>query len=550
MLATTPDAAVLFELDGQAQAATGSGEFEQRTAGREAWEAVWQGAGLLETDGTPGDNAGPVTMKPLFEADEEERSRRALLAALIPAVSSTLEPPSAELNLGLAPEQSGFLVHPETIAESTRSPGSGGRSLESPETPVNGMNPGVAGAPAFEPQEPELPGTLHRDSGGQESGLSEPATNSFEDVLASGAPVLKEAGSEPALGRPAELVADVVLRPDAGFRPVRPSQTPSPANAGIGRGTPEVHGSQVPQAPNHEAVGMSSEPAAAGWRGDLHRGRTATSPYVAPVESRSSAAIQQERIELATLPDGAEDPAKRSDLHQAQREPSPQVSPLNHNEGGRTPDLPAQTPSADAGSGSPMAASFPAPPSREAGLGHPSAESRDKTEIRTEAGSEAVAGAEPEPPAGRLQNQLDLQLDGRAGERVRIRLAEAPGGVRLRVASNDARLAETLRAEWRSLEAALREAGWQMQPKESGMADAAREGWRWTQGQTAAKWAADGGAGNRTIEPSNALNRGWGSPEDSSPRQHRQDRQDRESGAREELADLSAIRRLGRRRQS
>jgi hypothetical protein len=197
-----------------------------------------------------------------------------------------------------------------------------------------------------------------------------------------------------------------------------------------------------------------------------------------------------------------------------------------------------------------MAASFPAPPSREAGLGHPSAESRDKTEIRTEAGSEAVAGAEPEPPAGRLQNQLDLQLDGRAGERVRIRLAEAPGGVRLRVASNDARLAETLRAEWRSLEAALREAGWQMQPKESGMADAAREGWRWTQGQTAAKWAADGGAGNRTIEPSNALNRGWGSPEDSSPRQHRQDRQDRESGAREELADLSAIRRLGRRRQS
>lgn len=295
---------------------------------------------------------------------------------------------------------------------------------------------------------------------------------------------------------------------------------------------------------------MSSESAAAGWRGHLQQGRTPTTPHAAPVEKRSSAAVQEERIDLATLPDGAKGPEKASDLHQAQREPSPQVSSVNHNEGGRTPDLPAQTPSADAGPGSPMAASFPGGPSHEAGLGHASDESRGETEIRTEADNEAVAGAEPEPPPGRLQNQLDLQLDGRAGERVRIRFAEAPGGVRLRVASNDARLAETLRAEWRSLEAALREAGWQMQAKESGMTDAARDGWRWMQSQTAAKWASDGGAGNRTIEPSNALNRGWGSPEDSSPRQHRQDRQDRESGAREELADLSAIRRLGRRRQS
>lgn len=550
MLAATPDAAVLFELDGQAPAATGSGELGQRTAGREAWEAVWQGAGLLETDGTLGDNVGPVTVKPLLEADEEERSRRALLAALVPAVSSTLEPPSAELNLALEPEQSGFLVHPETIAESMRNPGIGGRSLESPETPANSVNPREAAAPAFEQQEPELPGTLHRDSGGQQLGPSGPATKSSRDVIASDAPVLKEGGSEPAAGRPAELVADVVLEPDAGFRPVRDSQAPSPADASIGRGTPEIQGSQVPPAPNHEAVRMSSEPAAAGWRGDLHRGRTPTSPYGAPAEKRSSVALQNEGIELATLPDGAEGPEKTSDLHQAQREPSSQVSSVNHNEGGRTPELPAQTPSDDAGPGSPMGASFPAAPSREAGLGHSSAESRGKTEIRTEAGNEAVAGAEPEPPAGRLQNQLDLQLDGRAGERVRIRLAEAPGGVRLRVASNDTRLAETLRAEWRSLEAALREAGWQMQPNESGMTDAARDGWRWMQSQTAAKWAAEGGAGNRTVEPSNALDRGWGSPEDSSPRQHRQDRQDRESGAREELADLSAIRRLGRKRQS
>jgi len=161
-----------------------------------------------------------------------------------------------------------------------------------------------------------------------------------------------------------------------------------------------------------------------------------------------------------------------------------------------------------------------------------------------------LSGAEPEPSAGRLQNQLDLQLDGRAGERVRIRLAEAPGGVRLRVASNDTRLAETLRAEWRTLETALSEAGWHMEPKDPGAADASGDGWRWMQSQTAAKWTADGGAGNRATEPSNALNRGWGSHEDSDPRQHRQDRQDRESSAREEFADLSAIRRLGKRRQS
>lgn len=116
----------------------------------------------------------------------------------------------------------------------------------------------------------------------------------------------------------------------------------------------------------------------------------------------------------------------------------------------------------------------------------------------------------------------------------------------MRMASNDARLAASLRSEWPTLEAALRDAGWQAQREAHGAADTVAGGWRPVQGHTGARWAVEGGTGARTAEPATAGDSRQGPPSDSQPRQ---DRQGEQGGMREELLDLTAIRRLGRRRQ-
>lgn len=163
-------------------------------------------------------------------------------------------------------------------------------------------------------------------------------------------------------------------------------------------------------------------------------------------------------------------------------------------------------------------------------------------------GAPSLEIAEPEPPqeAARLNGQLDLQVDGSGGERVRIRFAEAPGGVRMRVASNDARLAESLRSEWQTLEAALRRSGWDPQPGPGGSAEAAAE--------------ALGGIDGRGSDPGSGADTGdrraAAQPAEQGERQMaqpggRQDaRQQERNEARQEWLDLSALRRLARRTQA
>lgn len=168
---------------------------------------------------------------------------------------------------------------------------------------------------------------------------------------------------------------------------------------------------------------------------------------------------------------------------------------------------------------------------------------------QAEAGNLNAAGAETEPAGNRLPGQLDLQLEGQAGERVRIRLAEAPGGVRLRMASNDARLAESLRSQWQTLEAALREAGWRTQPEASSPADSVQAGGRWMQGHPGLRWGAEGATSTRAAEPAAVHDPGMGPHAGGQPRQGREGAQDGQDGMRQELEDLSALRRLGRRRQ-
>lgn len=78
--------------------------------------------------------------------------------------------------------------------------------------------------------------------------------------------------------------------------------------------------------------------------------------------------------------------------------------------------------------------------------------------------SQARPPEEAPGEAGRVSGRLDLQVEGRQGERVRIRLWDALGGIRMRMTSNQERVADALRADWTRLEQALHQAGWRMEP--------------------------------------------------------------------------------------
>lgn len=162
----------------------------------------------------------------------------------------------------------------------------------------------------------------------------------------------------------------------------------------------------------------------------------------------------------------------------------------------------------------------------------------------------AVTEIEPRSSAIRPDGQIDLQIDGQAGERVRIRFAEAPGGIRVRIASNDARLAESLRSGWASLEAALRQAGWEQKDPVSAVAEEAGNA-------TASVRSGHGGADSRaglrlgdegraSVPPPTSQSASQDKPGDG---RSGQGRPDTENQTREEWLDLSALRRLARRRQ-
>jgi hypothetical protein len=117
------------------------------------------------------------------------------------------------------------------------------------------------------------------------------------------------------------------------------------------------------------------------------------------------------------------------------------------------------------------------------------------------------------------------------------------------MASNDARLAESLRSQWQTLEAALRNAGWRTQPEASGPADSVQAGGRWMQGHPGLRWGTEGVSTARAAEPAAVQDPGMGPQAGGQPRQGREGAQDGQDGMRQELEDLSALRRLGRRRQ-
>lgn len=169
----------------------------------------------------------------------------------------------------------------------------------------------------------------------------------------------------------------------------------------------------------------------------------------------------------------------------------------------------------------------------------------------SESGSKILSTGpgEPEPPQNpaRLNGQLDVQVDGQGGRRVRLRFAEAPGGVRMRVTSSDAGLAESLRAEWQTLEAALRRAGWDPQPVAVGSAERAREALGWNHGRSGESGSSEAGGGTRTAAPTAGQGQAQANPRGDNRQDGRPDGRDE---IRQEWLDLSALRRLGRRRNA
>jgi hypothetical protein len=159
------------------------------------------------------------------------------------------------------------------------------------------------------------------------------------------------------------------------------------------------------------------------------------------------------------------------------------------------------------------------------------------------------APAEPKTDTGpaRPAGQLDLQVEGKTGERVRIRVTEAPGGLRLRVASNDAQLAESLRAEWQTLEGALRRTGWEPEAYTAEAAKLAETDMHSSGNQTGVRSAGDLGAGHRPSTPaaeaSSGLEKFGDRPQGEG---HSMDKNE----TRQEWLDLSALRRLSKRRAS
>lgn len=136
--------------------------------------------------------------------------------------------------------------------------------------------------------------------------------------------------------------------------------------------------------------------------------------------------------------------------------------------------------------------------------------------------------------------QLDLQVEGGRGERVRIRLWEAAGSVRMRMTSSEQRVAEVLRSGWPQLERALEQAGWHAEAASaapSRPADAANA-------RQPALLEGPDRALRLNMVPSHGLSGGALSGQDSPSGGHQQQE------AREEWIELSALRRLGAWRQS
>lgn len=509
-----------------------AGECSDLESGPSQWASVWSDADPLEAlaESQPEEATAAEGVQ---EADPEERDdelRIALAALLTLSIPVPAEKPPLFSQPCEMPGREGAPATPEEILRG------------------NGRNVNVSLCSAFE-----------AESGARPSGAQWPETNDAVAEPLPAAPSVQPArlaARAPSPGaqqdsrvfssaaRPeplAEPVADVVLRPAA-------------RQAGVGnraRAVPADTGGVSVKAPEKASEPPWMPPPADDWN-SISRGlpdRPTNRQSRSAGGNGPAAALrfagEEAGISEPALPpsgEGLKTSAARPTVREAERKAGAQDGgPEAEQQRPVHQDVPEQ-----------------AAPHQElterGGLASPSSGTAPAGTARSAAGSEPFESispqqlAEPEPPqeAARLNGQLDLQVDGQRGERVRIRFAEAPGGVRMRVASNDARLAESLRAEWQTLEAALRRSGWDPQPGSADPADAAVEVSSRTDGRAGDPGGAADGGDRRTLaqeaEQGQRLAAQQGSRQDA--------RQQERNETRQEWLDLSALRRMGRRRQA
>lgn len=528
-------------------AAGESGALEEGTDKAGEWQAVWESSvWLKENEARPGGGcflAEETSVEK--EEKEDENTGGTVLAVLFATAATAIETPLAGWVLVSGSMEETETVHPTVAAARETWTGSGSGA----ELTVQRNESGGEGQAAMTAvQQPTFLNTPQEDAGGLRFATIIEKNNFREESLR---PDLHrgESGREPAHWRLAQTVADVVLQPAARSAVIRASHHPSPSEAGREPQPGVTAAAPKPQAPRVESAWISATPAVAGRAGDTRRSGAPNHGQAAggasPADGAAEAAAiepepphglsgQQQREEADALPAQGGMMRESASLARGGEKESPVAAPQAPASEGAEQPLPASW-SSEGKSGPSEATGRPV---RDEAVAGP----------RAEAGNLDAAGAEIEPAGNRLPGQLDLQLEGRAGERVRIRLAEAPGGVRLRMASNDARLAESLRSQWQTLEAALRNAGWRTQPEASGPADSVQAGGRWMQGHPGLRWGTEGVTTARAAEPAAVQDPGMGPQADGQPRQGREGAQDGQDGMRQELEDLSALRRLGRRR--
>jgi hypothetical protein len=510
-----------------------------------SWEWVWGGA---EGAGACGEGAATQhAIQPDAATTEEEESRlKAALAVLFAAV-----PGQAEPSFPLRP--------PEPSLDGLAGPTPAAGTVEQREEPAggsivvsaleDGQHDASPDSTAFH-AEPMLPAPERAESKVPLDGQPE-ARSDWQPTAVTApekAPLMPLAPEKRGEAWPGRTVADVMLRP-SGKADSKEQASPqgdgdeSPRSR-VNVGSKRTGAGQPPsEPPRILAPGTAGEriesagqikPGARIRNGDAGPGAGSGGPEAMNLAPEQATDERSERLPDS---DTGREAAGRSDPGPVQEEPGAHFRQQPEDAAQETgPRTDFDFPSAPVAN----------PPRRMDRSSEQGTGSASGAETRRPAGH----AIEPRPAAVRPDGQIDLQIDGQAGERVRIRFAEAPGGIRLRIASNDARLAESLRSGWASLEAALRRAGWEQHDAVSSAAEEAVSATASARpdhnGVGFRAGARLGDEGHASVPPSPSQDASRDRPGEG---RSGQGHSDAENESREEWLELSALRRLARRRQ-
>lgn len=448
-----------------------------------------------------------------------------LTAPLLPAQGDTLRPApageaEADARNGLALEAASASTDPESRMDRVPGPGkllpgTGGHDAGFAEqNGAAGLAEAAGGVCSA-----ELPGG-DPDSGGLTAPVAPPAAEDArqgkEPVRVSEPPAPSRPAGNPGHGNgqhPAPISGELRMQQAEGAQQAAtggPLGQPGPA-AGQDAGSEHLLSARTQQEPSRFQPQIRSQQHSGSRGGDRLRAESgARAPE--PAQARQQAETSSDAAPPLNLPPFGREAAEA--------------------EGGSAVEI---HPHVQAGS---EAGSFPHAPSEAPAM--PAGQNRS-------AGTAAAAGKPESDPAGAAaeireqaleagSRRLLLRVDGHEGQRVDIRLLQTPGSLQVRLHSLQAGLAERMQSEAHHLERSLEAAGWKAHV---GVAVAAETGRAASSGNSSAGPAVLREAGAAT-------DAGTGAGTHSFSGGSRQEERLRGAEIREELLDLTAIRRLFR----